>query len=399
MTDNSHFLFEFAILAVLCWVSYCMMHAGLKFSDFLTQISIPVMTMLILGFFLDWKKDKARWVIGIAFCIYVLVECGIGAAQLFGLTPSHDGLVSGTFHSSKNYGAMIGMAYILSTAVIRRYQLDGIKRGIFGVIKLICVIMMILSGSKGAWIATILTVVLIICRETNTLKLIKFYKKGMIVCLVIVAIAVAVLCIIFPKPIVDMVHFTSLEVKVMCDNPIFGVGAGNELQALREAQVSYNISHGFSADSNLPFEIRNEFLRAGMNSGIVGLVLMLFAAALSIIAFRLKRSLLEYPLIMLMIFSLFGNPLTQMQLCLALAFCMGDAAALISTDRGRYLLSGVLTVIVCLVLLPYAKDSVSRFVMTGMVMSPNANDDILQDKEVLPAELELFDYNYGNYPH
>lgn len=391
MIDKSRLIFEFSLLAVLGWICVCMLQMGLRVTGFLSLISIPIMTLLIVAFFLELWKGKARWFIGVMFCLYILFECAYGLMQLLGIAESSSGAMNGHFHDSQNYGAMIALGYVLSTAILRRYHATGAFRTLFVILKFLFVVFMIFSGSQAAWVAAILAVILIICKETDTLRLIKFYKKGIVVVSIATVIAILALCYIFPKPITDQFHLQMLEAKIMLEHPMYGVGAGNEMQFIKQAQIEYNIAHGLFPDANMPAKISNEFLRVGMTSGIIGFFLMIAACALGVYSLWKKKSLLLYPFIMIVIYALFSNPLAEVQICLAIAYCLADATTIVSQDKRRAILVAFITVAMGICMYPYAKDAITRFARHGLELKTEHHGEIVQD-DVLPLDYELLDF-------
>lgn len=390
MNDKSRLIFEFSLLAILGWVAVCMLQMGLRVSEYLTQISIPLMTLLVVAFFLELWKEKARWCIGVMFCIYILYECIHGLLQLFGVVPSPNGGMCASFHTSENYGAMIGLGYVLSSAILRRYHAKGGFRALFVTLKVIFLVVMILSGSQAAWVAAILASLMIICKETAALRLIKFYKKGIVLVSVATGIAILALCVIFPKPISDEIHLQTLEAKIMFEHPMFGIGAGNEMQHIRDAQIEYNIAHGLIPDANMPTRVSNEVLRAGMTSGIVGFMLMIAVCFLAVYNLWKKKSLLLYPFVMMLIYSLFSNPLAEVPICLAIAYCIADGTTIVSKDRRRAILVAFITVAMWICMYPYAKDALHRFKKYGLEMT-REHDHQSTVSDILPEELELMD--------
>lgn len=271
-------------------------------------------------------------------CLWLCYEAIVGLQQVFGHRASgHSAFgMTGNFENPGPYGGFIAMtmsvaaAYAIKTlkflpALISKH---AISRSIPCFIATAGVVLGILvlpaSMSRAAWIAFAVTGTVFIFSETEASD--KFRRNKLATASAIAA-ACVLLCMIFfikKDSAIGRLHIWNMEARAIAASPLIGSGPGVYPGAYGKAQENYfrekERSETIVEVAGCPEYAFNEYLKAGMEAGITGLVLVISIVIVAIRKLAIFRNPLMYGLVASAVFSFFSYPtsLPQTSFCIVL---------------------------------------------------------------------------------
>lgn len=249
------------------------------------------------------------------------IQAALGVVQLLniGLTPTHDGTITGTFSNPGPYGCFISIILSICTSHYVKYRNKFLRIAI-----ILMLVMLPASWSRTAFVAYGIILLLLFRRQIMR-------HWPYILCIVIPVIAGAYF---FKRGSADSrVLMNIISIQEWQKMPWLGHGVGNFIPTLAQGQMNFFTVHPDSdfvscvGTTNLAF---NEYLRIAVEQGSVGLGL--FFAIIILVLWHLYRrqSPLAYGIIALCIVAMFSYAFTLFPFLLLLVLF----AALAARDEG-----------------------------------------------------------------
>ena len=298
-------------------------------------------------------------------CVWAICESVTGLGQIFGDVPSghHSFVLTGRFPNPGPYGGFIAMAMAVAAGYIARYgksfryvsfisSRSGQSVSLLKVIGspysgwilyrllplvlsviavALCFVVLPASMSRAGWIAFAVAAVACAFRECRLARVIsghRWLSAGVL----IAVLAVGVGAFIMKKDsAVGRFHIWNMEVRAIAESPCIGTGPGTALGSYGLVQTEY-FAQKQRPDETVsvvgsPEYAFNEYLKAGMEAGLPGLLAAAAVMAVSVSVLIRMRNPTWYGLLAMGIFALSSYPLSMAGLSvsivamLALAGC------------------------------------------------------------------------------
>ena len=285
------------------------------------------------------RCDVAERITVSAMSLWLLYESVLGMMQLFGFAVSMRGMfqMTGTFSNPGPYGGFISACTAVSFAAAWRWRdskilldrmccLLAVISGISGVIVLPA------SMSRAAWAASVFSAFVFILAATDAKRYMKCHKGTVISAVAVLSLMAAGAFSLKKDSASGRFHIWEMECRAIAEKPFSGHGYGRALGAYGDAQAEYFESADRSAEririAGCPEYAFNEYLRAGVEFGIPGLLLSVAAVAAGSLALMHGGSALAYGLISWGVFAWASYPMSVWQLVVLPAVFSGAAAGM-----------------------------------------------------------------------
>ncbi|MDE6264030.1 MAG: O-antigen ligase family protein [Paramuribaculum sp.] len=211
-----------------------------------------------------------------------LWECGLGWAQLFGITPSHHSLypATGTFYNPGPYCGFLAMLVPLALRHVLKPEYRFTNWLATAYIILAVAIMPVLMGRTG-WIAAAVGCLLV---AVGCGRIKRPRPVVLIAVFAVAAIAGALLFYLKPASALGRLFLWRMGLDAAFQHPLTGVGWNQVAGALGAAQETYFNSSPESMFANVagtPEYAFNEFLQIGIAFGIPAMLLFIILLVLA----------------------------------------------------------------------------------------------------------------------
>ncbi len=292
-------------------------------------------TLSSLALFVGRKKFAERMIaVGLAF--WLGYESVLGAMQLFGLAVSHNNMcpMTGSFANSGPYGGFLSVCIAVTFAMA--WELRDSKnlcdRIIFGISVVSCccgLIMLPASMSRAGFVALgVSATVFALTHKAIISKLNAPRWLTLSVLALMVAAGIVTFCLKKDSAL-GRLHIWEIEIRAVAEKPLTGYGYGNALGAYGDAQAKYFETKERSQErvriAGCPEYAFNEYLRFGMEFGILGFLLSVAVLVVGILLLLRVGSPLACGLIVWGTFAFASYPLAVWQLRALLAIFLGAA--------------------------------------------------------------------------
>lgn len=302
-------------ISVAVYLLYGIINLWLVRQTPIDSILLCKWSMLITGYIL-FRNIKERDVLLVIIVTSGLLQSIIGVGQLMGLIKSfHSNFtVTGTFPNPGPYGGFLAISLVIGIALLRqkiKYRWCLLSS------LLIILIMLILSDSRAALLASLI----VITMQLNVFK----GRRIKFIGLVGLFLLSIILYIYRPASANARLLIWSSCFELFKEKPIFGHGVGTLPQAYMNAQADYfikNPNSKFIEVSNNNYQAFNEIIHLGVEQGMVGLLLF------GVILYHCRKSKFFPIVLSWLIFSFFSYPVDIPVLILLLvcgiALCNSD---------------------------------------------------------------------------
>lgn len=253
---------------------------------------------------------------------WLIYESGCGVLQVLGLARSAHVLfpLTGHFQNPGPFGGFVAMLMSVCMAVL---LLPGGNRQDKWV-KRICALAAVLgfvvlpaSRSRAGWLALVVSMALLAFRNQKVRKWFSekpYRMAGTLAALIPIGVGAFLLK---RDSALGRVHVWHMELLAMLKAPITGAGTGRFAWTYGETQAAY-----FSTVERAPWEVRvagcpeyafNEYLGAGVEWGIPGMLLLLGLFVFVIVVLVRKDNPLGYGAATLAVFAFFSYPMSLWQ--------------------------------------------------------------------------------------
>jgi tetratricopeptide (TPR) repeat protein len=270
---------------------------------------------------------KADASISLLVGIWLIYESGYALLQVQGLVPSRHILFSmtGHFNNPGPFGGFIAMLMSICLGFLFFEERNGVwqrwvKRVCFVAVG-IGLVVLPASLSRAGWLGLALAMTVLAFRNKKFVEWFSVNPSRSIVVMAAIVIIGVVGFLLKKDSALGRFHVWHMELRAMLKAPVIGFGSDRFAWAYGETQAAY-----FAAAQRAPWEVRvagcpeyafNEYLKAGVEWGIPGLVLAVGIALLVCIILVKNNNPLGYGAVSLAIFSFFSYPMSlwQFQIC------------------------------------------------------------------------------------
>ena len=308
-----------------------------------------LLTGLLLLAPLSGKRDWLTYALTLVLLAWTLLESCWSIAQTLrdGLAAyPYPFLVMGSFHNPAPFGAFhaIGLVTAAASLVRFRKEKDLFSRLLYYLSLAVLIpggIMLIASRSRAAWIGLMVSLAVLLLRETGLRTRIRKRRIFAVSAVIVLLMAGAGLFLMKKDSAIGRFHIWNMECRVIGTHPWTGVGFSRIFKAYGDAQADYfqqaERPAAIVRTAGSPVYAFNEYLKFGMAWGIGGLLLSAAVAAWVVWRLFRKRSLLAYGALVYVLFAFASFPLSVVQLKLVGTVFLALALAPENKPRGGWL--------------------------------------------------------------
>lgn len=278
--------------------------------------------------------DKCGRIFVISLLISGIAQSIVGIAQILEISHSYNSRfsITGTFFNPGPFSAFIALSFVLAVGVLSKidYQSPKYLRSVQFWLALICTflcgVIIPATMSRSAWISVVAVLIIIFLKETRFFLLFKDYlfknrfKAGVgIFMAIIIAFSLFTGMYFFKRDSADgRVLIWKTTISLVKDNPVTGVGFGKFSGAYGDKQTEYFLTKDYSQKdlkvAGEPQYAFNDYLQIAAETGLPTLLIFLLFVLLVTKNLIKDRSLLLYPFLSFLIFSLTSYPLNVLPL-------------------------------------------------------------------------------------
>ena len=332
-------------ILLLCIVGlYCISAelSGNPVSGIVLQEAFPYVTLYLgMKVFLSAAGRYGQPFLFVLICLWSCREAVLGLSQVFGHSLSGHSMfgMTGSFPNPGPYGGFIAVTMAIALAYLskerhrRRTPATIAISGLACLTLLLGIMVLPASMSRAAWIALCASIILHAVAETGIMK--KLTRNPLLMAVVTLLSSALLAGTFFLKKdsALGRLHIWNMEVRAMCLSPLIGSGPGTGAGAYGIAQEAYfrdaGRTDGIVKVAGCPEYAFNEYLHAGVETGIPGFLLCAAVVAVSVITHIRARSVFAYGLAASGIFAFFSYPLSVPQFAVLIVF-------LLSVPAGSY---------------------------------------------------------------
>ena len=285
------------------------------------------------------RREVAERIVVSALSLWLAYESVLGIMQLLGIAVSHNSMcpMTGGFANSGPYGGFLAVCIAVVFAAAWKWRdsvnlYDRILFWLSSVSGCLGIVVLPASMSRTGFVALLVSAVAFALIDTESKSYFKSHK-WLILSVVAVAFVVGAGAFCLKKDsALGRFHIWEMELRAIADKPLTGHGFGKALGAYGDAQAEY-----FEAEERGQERVRiagcpeyafNEYLRMGMEFGILGLLLSVAVIVFGALALFRAKSSLAFGLVAWGTFALASYPLAVWQLRLLLGVFLGAAVGL-----------------------------------------------------------------------
>jgi len=282
------------------------------------------------------RREVAERIVVSALSLWLAYESVLGIMQLHGIAISHNSMcpMTGDFANSGPYGGFLAVCIAVVFAAAWRWRdsgslYDRILFWLSSVSGCLGIVVLPASMSRAGFVALVVSAVAFALIDTESKSYFKSHK-WLILSVVAVAFVVGAGAFCLKKDsALGRFHIWEMELRAIADKPLTGHGFGKALGAYGDAQAEY-----FEAEERSQERVRiagcpeyafNEYLRMGMEFGILGLLLSVAVIVLGTMMLCRSDSSLTFGLVAWGTFAMASYPLDVWQLRLLLGVFLGAA--------------------------------------------------------------------------
>lgn len=282
------------------------------------------------------RREVAERIVVSALSLWLAYESVLGIMQLFGIAVSHNSMcpMTGGFANSGPYGGFLAVCIAVVFAAAWRWRdsvnlYDRILFWLSSVSGCLGIVVLPASMSRAGLIALAVSGVVFALTKTEIKSYLRSHKwLPLSVVAVSLAIGAGAFCLKKDSAL-GRFHIWEMELRAIADKPLTGHGYGNALGSYGDAQAEYFEGEERGQErvriAGCPEYAFNEYLRLGMEFGILGLLLSVAVIVLGTMMLCHSDSSLTFGLVAWGTFAMASYPLAVWQLRLLLAVFLGAA--------------------------------------------------------------------------
>lgn len=285
------------------------------------------------------RREVAERIVVSALSLWLAYESVLGIMQLLGIAVSHNSMcpMTGGFANSGPYGGFLAVCIAVVFAAAWRWRdsvnlYDRILFWLSSVSGCLGIVVLPASMSRTGFVALLVSAVAFALIDTESKSYFKSHK-WLILSVVAVAFVVGAGAFCLKKDsALGRFHIWEMELRAIADKPLTGHGFGKALGAYGDAQAEYFETEERGQErvriAGCPEYAFNEYLRLGMEFGILGLLLSVAVIVLGTMMLCHSDSSLTFGLVAWGTFAMASYPLAVWQLRLLLGVFLGAAVGL-----------------------------------------------------------------------
>ena len=285
------------------------------------------------------RREVAERIVVSALSLWLAYESVLGIMQLLGIAVSHNSMcpMTGGFANSGPYGGFLAVCIAVVFAAAWKWRdsgnlYDRILFWLSSVSGCLGIVVLPASMSRTGFVALLVSAVAFALIDTESKSYFKSHK-WLILSVVAVAFVVGAGAFCLKKDsALGRFHIWEMELRAIADKPLTGHGFGKALGAYGDAQAEYFETEERGQErvriAGCPEYAFNEYLRMGMEFGILGLLLSVAVIVLGTMMLCRSDSSLTFGLVAWGTFAMASYPLAVWQLRLLLGVFLGAAVGL-----------------------------------------------------------------------
>ena len=230
------------------------------------------------------RREVAERIVVSALSLWLAYQSVLGIMQLLGIIVSHNSMcpMTGDFANSGPYGGFLAVCIAVVFAAAWKWRdsvnlYDRILFWLSSVSGCLGIVVLPASMSRTGFVALVVSAVAFALIDTESKSYFKSHK-WLILSVVAVAVVVGAGAFCLKKDsALGRFHIWEMELRAIADKPLTGHGYGNALGSYGDAQAEYFEGEERSQErvriAGCPEYAFNEYLRLGMEFGILGLLL------------------------------------------------------------------------------------------------------------------------------
>ena len=282
------------------------------------------------------RREVAERIVVSALSLWLAYESVLGIMQLLGIIVSHNSMcpMTGGFANSGPYGGFLAVCIAVVFAAAWKWRdsvnlYDRILFWLSSVSGCLGIVVLPASMSRAGLIALAVSGVVFALTKTEIKSYLRSHKwLPLSVVAVSLAIGAGAFCLKKDSAL-GRFHIWEMELRAIADKPLTGHGYGNALGSYGDAQAEYFEGEERGQErvriAGCPEYAFNEYLRLGMEFGILGLLLSVAVIVLGTMMLCHSDSSLTFGLVAWGTFAMASYPLAVWQLRLLLAVFLGAA--------------------------------------------------------------------------
>lgn len=282
------------------------------------------------------RREVAERIVVSALSLWLAYESVLGIMQLLGIAVSHNSMcpMTGGFANSGPYGGFLAVCIAVVFAAAWRWRdsvnlYDRILFWLSSVSGCLGIVVLPASMSRAGLIALAVSGVVFALTKTEIKSYLRSHKwLPLSVVAVSLAIGAGAFCLKKDSAL-GRFHIWEMELRAIADKPLTGHGYGNALGSYGDAQAEYFEGEERGQErvriAGCPEYAFNEYLRLGMEFGILGLLLSVAVIVLGTMMLCHSDSSLTFGIVAWGAFAMASYPLAVWQLRLLLAVFLGAA--------------------------------------------------------------------------
>lgn len=282
------------------------------------------------------RREVAERIVVSALSLWLAYESVLGIMQLLWIAVSHNSMcpMTGDFANSGPYGGFLAVCIAVVFAAAWRWRdsvnlYDRILFWLSSVSGCLGIVVLPASMSRAGLIALAVSGVVFALTKTEIKSYLRSHKwLPLSVVAVSLAIGAGAFCLKKDSAL-GRFHIWEMELRAIADKPLTGHGYGNALGSYGDAQAEYFEGEERGQErvriAGCPEYAFNEYLRLGMEFGILGLLLSVAVIVLGTMMLCHSDSSLTFGLVAWGTFAMASYPLAVWQLRLLLAVFLGAA--------------------------------------------------------------------------
>ncbi len=282
------------------------------------------------------RREVAERIVVSALSLWLAYESVLGIMQLLGIAVSHNSMcpMTGGFANSGPYGGFLAVCIAVVFAAAWRWRdsvnlYDRILFWLSSVSGCLGIVVLPASMSRAGLIALAVSGVVFALTKTEIKSYLRSHKwLPLSVVAVSLAIGAGAFCLKKDSAL-GRFHIWEIELRAIADKPLTGYGYGNALGSYGDAQAEYFEGEERGQErvriAGCPEYAFNEYLRLGMEFGILGLLLSVAVIVLGTMMLCHSDSSLTFGIVAWGAFAMASYPLAVWQLRLLLAVFLGAA--------------------------------------------------------------------------
>lgn len=307
-----------------------------------------VVAFCVFRAFFILRPSESERLLSIVIAMWLVYESCLGLSQLFGFSWSNNRIypMTGSFNNPGPYGGFLAVCISICVAKCREYfqsddKLDAPLGYLMAAASLTGLVVLPSTMSRTAWLA-LLAAAGIFAYDSFPMVMEFLGRRRNRLAVLCVAIALAVGCVcIKSRSALGRFHIWRMEILAISKSPFVGYGPGQALGAYGNTQAEFfeNVAaEDLSARiAGCPEYAFNEYLRFGMECGVMGLLLSAGIVVVSFYVLKKRNSSLRYGILAFGVFCLASYPLSVWQFRLLLAILLAFSAdwGLTFFDKGK----------------------------------------------------------------